>query len=263
MTRVLIVDDAAALRLVLRAFFTGLGCEVVGELASGGGVAEAVARLKPELVCLDYNLPDADGIGLLRAIHAEHPAVAVVMITGDLSPELEADAAEAGAAGFVRKPFTQERMAVEVRQILQAQDLHKRFLADQSHAVKQARARAVVVDDSVTMRRLLASILRHARVDVVGEAADGRQAIEVVAQRQPDLVCLDVDMPVMNGLDALPQMLAACPQARVLMVTARAGREMVAQAAQRGAKGYLLKPFFPEKVVEAVDRLLAAPSRRD
>lgn len=255
--KILIVDDMAALRAVLRAFFNDRGYAVVGELASGGNLIDTVGRLRPDIVCLDYNLPDANGIDLLKALQAAHPTVAVVMITGDLSPELETAAAEAGAAGFMRKPFTQDRMAQEMDQVAQAQALHRRHAAGELPAIRQARARAVVVDDSATMRMLLGSILHHAGVEVVGTAADGQQAVELVLQRKPEIVCLDMDMPVMNGLDALDRIHAALPQTKVLMITGRAGRDAVMQAARRGATGYILKPFAPDMVAAAIDKLLA------
>lgn len=254
--RILIVDDASALRTVLSGFFKSEGYQVVGELGSGSGVLEAVNQHKPDVVCLDYNLPDANGIDLLKGIHAAHPTVAVVMITGDASPTLEAEAAEAGAAGFIRKPFTQDRMAREIRQVVHAQSLHKRHAAGGEFAVNQARARAVVVDDSATMRLLLTSILNHARIEVAGEAPDGKQAVEVVVRIKPDIVCLDMDMPVMNGLEALEQIRAQVPAAKVLMITGHTGREAVMQAAKLGARGYILKPFEPDKVIEAIEKLL-------
>ncbi len=255
-TRILVVDDAAAMRAALRAFLKSEGYLVVGELASGGSVVETVKQLQPDVVCLDYNLPDANGIDVLRAIHAEHPTIAVVMITGDVGPDLEAEAAEAGAAGFIRKPFSQDRMSLEIRQVVHAQELHKRQVEKGSFEVNQARARAVVADDSATMRMLLASILQHAKVEVVGQAPDGRQAAEMVARCKPEIVCLDMDMPVMNGLDALDLIRVQSPASRVLMITGRAGKDLVMQAAKRGASGYILKPFQPDKVIEAIDRLL-------
>lgn len=253
---ILLVDDAASLRVALRAFFTSEGYAVVGELGSGAGVLEAVQQLHPDIVCLDYHLPDSNGLDLLKAIHEADPEVAVVMITGDADTDLEAHAAENGAAGFIRKPFTQGRMAMEIRQVVMAQAMHRERRARGPFAVEQARARAVVADDSATMRMLLSAILNQAAVYVAGEAADGRQAIERVAQCQPDIVCLDMDMPVMNGLDALVEIRRACPAAKVLMITGHAGREAVQEAARRGARGYILKPFDPAKVVEAVGRLL-------
>lgn len=254
--RILIVDDANSLRAVLRAFFVSEGYVVVGELASGAGLLDTVGRLNPDIVCLDYHLPDANGLELMQALQASNPTVSVVMITGDMSPELEAKAAEAGAAGFLRKPFTQNRMAQEMRQVVHAQALLKRHVAGRAAPVTNARARAVVVDDSATMRMLLTSILQHAQVQVVGEASDGKQALDLVASLQPDIVCLDVDMPVMNGLQALEHIRARNPHTKELMITGRGGRDLVLQAARHGVRGYILKPFEPDKIVAAINELL-------
>ena len=101
--KVIVVDDAAAVRGMLRAVLTDEGYSVVGDLASGGHLLSAVAQMQPDIVCLDYNLPDGNGLDLLREIHAAHPTVAVVMITGATDPDLESAAAEAGAAGFIRR----------------------------------------------------------------------------------------------------------------------------------------------------------------
>ncbi|MDK9724933.1 MAG: response regulator [Sterolibacteriaceae bacterium MAG5] len=256
--KVLIVDDAAAVRGMLRALLVEEGYAVVGELATGARVLETVAGLAPEIVCLDRHLPDADGLELLRALHAAHPAVAVVMISGSEDADLETVAAEAGAAGFIRKPFSAERIVRELGQVAHAQALLQAARAPGGDfAVRRARARALVADDSATMRLLLTAILARAGVEVVAEASDGKQAVELAARHRPDIVCLDLDMPVMTGLQALPAIRSGCPGARVLMITGSASREAIAEAARGGARGYILKPFHPDRVVEAVDKLLA------
>lgn len=256
--KVLIVDDAAAVRGMLRALLSEEGYQVVGELASGASLAELVARAEPDVVCLDYHLPGSDGIELLKGLHETRPDIAVVLITGSDEPGLESAAAEAGAGGFIRKPFSPEKILRELAQVVHA----RRLLAAERqtalpHSVRQARATAVVADDSGTMRQLLKAILAHAAVDVVGEAWDGKQAVELVAERRPDIVFLDIDMPVMDGLEALAAIHAAQPAVKVLMVTGNAHREAILQASQSGARGYILKPFQPAKVVEAIDKLLA------
>jgi DNA-binding NarL/FixJ family response regulator len=252
----LIVDDAPSLRAALRAFFTGEGYRVVGEFAHCAGVMEAVDQLKPDIICLDYNLPDGNGIDLLRRLHADYPDISVVMITGNTTAALEAEAADAGATGFLRKPFSQESIGREIHQILQLRLLQHSPPTTAEFAVKTARARAVVVDDSASVRKLLCAILHRAGVEVVGEATNGQLAIGVVDKFKPGIVCLDVDMPVMNGLDALVHIHARHPQAKVMMITGRSDKEMVQTAAQRGACGYILKPFAPDRVIEAIDKLL-------
>lgn len=256
--KILIVDDAAAVRSLLRTLLVEEGYKVLGELASGAGLADAIAQLQPDIVCLDYNLPDSNGIDLLKAVHAATPHVAVVMITGSMEPDLERDAAAAGAAGFIRKPFSPERIVRELRHVVHAQGLLRAAKpATATLTVASARARAVIADDSGTMRLLLKAILEKAAVEVVGEAADGRQAVELVAARRPDIVCLDIDMPVMTGLEALQAIRGAHPGIKVLMITGSAQREAIMQAGKLGACGYILKPFSPDKVGAAIAKLLA------
>ena len=254
--RILIVDDASSLRSVLRSFFASEGYEVVGELAHGGGLIDSVTRLKPDVVCLDYNLPGSEGLDLLKQLCATHPGVAVVLITGDANPALEAQAAEAGAAGFIRKPFTPDRIGQEIRQVVRVLSLCRSQDKAPPLAPGAARARAVVADDSATMRKLLTSILNQCGIAVLADVPDGQQAVDACARHQPELVCLDMDMPVMNGLDALAHIKVRHPGCKVLMITGRMSRESVQTAGQRGASGYILKPFDPDKVSEAVTRLL-------
>lgn len=256
--RVIIVDDAASVRSMLRVLLGEEGYDVLGELANGVHLLDAVAKTHPDIVCLDYHLPDSNGIDLLVQLQAAHPAVAVVLITGSTDPDVESAAAEAGAAGFIRKPFAPEKVARELAQVVHAQRLLRATsLAGAPLSVKTARGRAVIADDSNAMRQLLKAILQRAAIEVVGEAWDGRQAVELVDRLRPEIVCLDIDMPVMNGLEALEAIHAQHPQIKVLMVTGSAQRSAIMQAGKSGARGYILKPFYPDKISEALDRLLA------
>ncbi len=103
---------------------------------------------------------------------------------------------------------------------------------------------------------MLKGILEELGIKVVGFAANGRDGIELVRKTHPAVVCLDVDMPVMTGLEALPQMRAVNPHAKVVMVTGNAGKEIVQSAIAGGAKGYFLKPIRPAKVEEFMKKLL-------
>ncbi|MGE5469082.1 MAG: response regulator [Ignavibacteria bacterium] len=263
LAKVLIVDDAASVRSMLRALLSEEGFRVVADLASGGGVLAAVERFEPDIVCLDQNLPDIDGLEVLKQVHAAAPTVAVVMITGNVDAGLESQAAEAGAAGFIRKPFSPDRVLKELTQVAHT----RRLLAAAQQApaggtpsavaATPPRARAVIADDSATMRLLLKAILERVGVAVVGEASDGKQAVELVGRHRPEIVCLDLDMPVMNGLEALQAIRAGHPDAKAMMVTGNGSRDAIVQAGKAGARGYILKPFRPEKVAEAIGKLLA------
>ncbi|HEX8987851.1 MAG TPA: response regulator [Rhodocyclaceae bacterium] len=257
LAKVVIVDDAAAVRGLLRALLTDEGYRVVADLSSGAALLATVERSEPDIVCLDYNLPDGDGLALLRELRAAHPGVAVVIITGDADPRLESAAAEAGAAGFLRKPFAPGAILKEMEQVSHT----RRLLAQAEQApvqgVASPRARAVIADDSATMRQLLKAILERTGVAIVGEASDGREAVDLVAMHAPEIVCLDVEMPGMGGIEALLAIRAHSPAAQVMMVTGQASRDFIVQAGRAGARGYILKPFQPEKVAEAINRLLA------
>lgn len=256
-TRILIVDDAAAVRSLLNNVLTAQGYVVVGQLASGTGLLETIVKTNPDVVCLDYHLPGSDGMDLLRQVHAAHPDVSVVMITGDTDHGLEEAAADAGAEGFIQKPFSLAKLVQDISQVVQA----KRLLASMREspeqlAVELPRATAVIADDSATMRFLLSSILTSASIKVAGTANDGKQAVDVVTKLSPDIVCLDWDMPVMNGIAALRFILAARPKTKVVMITGRADRDAIVQAIQAGAKGYIVKPFHPDKVMSVIGKLL-------
>lgn len=258
--RVLIVDDSATMRGLLRSILLQESHEVVGELASDRGYHEALVELRPQIVCLDNHLPGTSGLELLRLTHASHPRISVILITGDTDPALDDIAAEAGAAGFIRKPFTADEVIRNLRQVTHAQRLlsqrENEVQASAQASAVSVRATAVIADDSATMRMLLSAILQSAGVHVVGEAWDGEQAIRMAAEHRPDIVCLDLEMPVKSGLEALRAIHSAQPGVKTLMVTGSASREAVVQAIKLGANGYLLKPFQPEGVIAAINKLL-------
>ena len=255
--KVMVVDDAAAVRGMLRALLNGEGYRVVGDLASGAQVMTAIEQLDPAIVCLDYNLPDIDGLELLKQIHAAHPTVAVVIITGSIDPALDDAVAEAGASGLIRKPFSPDTILREIFQVAHAQQLLVAATASGMNTLESPRAKAVIADGSSIMRMLLAAILAKMEIEVVGEACDGKQAVEMVAAHRPDLVFLDLHMPIMSGLEALVAIRARDPDARVMMVSGRSDRDAILRAGNAGAGGYILKPYQPAKVIAAIAKLLS------
>jgi DNA-binding NarL/FixJ family response regulator len=111
-------------------------------------------------------------------------------------------------------------------------------------------ARILIVDDHPLTRDALATLLGQNGFDVVGQAGDGREAIESARQLQPDLVLLDLSMPELDGLDALPRLREAAPECEVVVLTASGTEENLLAAIRGGAAGYLLKTEAPERIVE-------------
>jgi two-component system chemotaxis response regulator CheY len=114
----------------------------------------------------------------------------------------------------------------------------------------------LVCDDAIFMRTMIRDILEQAGFEVVGEAETGRQAVEKYRQFKPDLVTMDIVMPDMGGIDAVREICKTDPEARILMCSAMGQQALVVEAIQAGAKDFVVKPFQPSRVLEAVQRVL-------
>jgi DNA-binding NarL/FixJ family response regulator len=110
--------------------------------------------------------------------------------------------------------------------------------------------RILLVDDHPLTRSALAGLLRHQGFDVVGEASDGQEAVAAAGELHPDLVLLDLSMPGLDGLSALPLLREAAPDCEVVVLTASGTEENLLGAIRGGAAGYLLKSEPPERIVE-------------
>lgn len=116
--------------------------------------------------------------------------------------------------------------------------------------------KVLVVDDAAFVRRLIRRILMSEGY-LVHEAVSGRDAVEKFREIRPDLVTMDLNMPDMNGMDALTQIRARDPHANVIVVSAVQSMEAQSRAIAAGASEYVVKPFQPSRMVEAVRRALA------
>jgi two-component system chemotaxis response regulator CheY len=118
-------------------------------------------------------------------------------------------------------------------------------------------SRILVVDDAAFMRVRAAKVLTDNGHEVV-QAENGIEAIKQYAEWRPDAVLMDITMPEMDGLTALKEIRKIDPQARVAMVTAMGQQAMVMEALKAGAKDFVLKPFRPDRVLAALQKLLAS-----
>lgn len=262
--RVLIVDDNASMRALLSSLLTSRGHEVVAALEDGSEIMGAIRRTSPDIVCLDYQLPGRNGLDILREINETVPQIDVLFMTASEDVSLQQKAADAGAAGFIRKPFGQAQMLKEIEQVWdtrQHANAANPPATDAPAAAMPANdihdARSVVIaDDNGSIRLLLKGLLTELGFKVVQVVANGEEAIRAAATHRPGVLCLDVEMPVMSGLDALPLIKEASPQTAVVMVTGAATRDLVEKAAALGAKGYIVKPIRPAYIQAFMSKLL-------
>jgi len=118
-------------------------------------------------------------------------------------------------------------------------------------------AKIIVVDDAKFMRLTLTNILTKANHEVIGEGENGKEAIELYRELQPDLVTMDITMPVMSGLDAVKEIKKEFPSAKVIMCSAMGQQKMVVEAIEAGAKDFIVKPFDESRVIDAINRVLS------
>jgi two-component system, chemotaxis family, chemotaxis protein CheY len=120
--------------------------------------------------------------------------------------------------------------------------------------------RVLIVDDSILMRRLVRQALESDGWEVAGEAGDGIEAAEKYAQVWPDAVTLDITMPGCSGVRAVEAIRKIDPKAKVVVVSALNQAKLIAQAIRAGAQGFIVKPFLPEQLQEALRVCVEEPA---
>ncbi len=116
--------------------------------------------------------------------------------------------------------------------------------------------RVLITDDALFMRVTLKNILEKGGYEVAGEASNGRESVEMYQQVKPDLVTMDITMPELDGISAVREIKKTDPNANIIMCTAMGQKQMVLEAVAAGAKDFIVKPFQPDKVIEALQKII-------
>lgn len=117
-------------------------------------------------------------------------------------------------------------------------------------------ARILIADDLSFMRMIQKEILTQKGYTIVGEASNGLEAVEKFRSLRPDLVLLDITMPLMNGLDAMRKIFTIDPKARVIMCSALGQQNLIVEAIRAGVKDFIVKPFKPDRILSAIEKAL-------
>lgn len=117
-------------------------------------------------------------------------------------------------------------------------------------------ARILIVDDSKTSRKFLKSMLIEGGHEVVGEAQDGREGVDKYFELKPDVVTMDITMPVLDGIDAVSEIIEKAPDAKIIMVTAAGQKSNMVEAIRRGAADFIHKPFDSEVIIEVIEKVM-------
>ncbi|WML35513.1 response regulator [Clostridium sp. OS1-26] len=116
-------------------------------------------------------------------------------------------------------------------------------------------AKILIVDDAAFMRMMIKDILEKNGFQIVGEANNGLKAVELYKKEKPDVVTMDITMPDMDGIEAVKEIKAFDPAAKIIMCSAMGQQTMVMDAIKAGARDFIVKPFQPDRVLEAIRKI--------
>ena len=115
--------------------------------------------------------------------------------------------------------------------------------------------KVLIVDDSKTSRKILKNIFEENNYEVVGEAVNGQDGLDKYQELHPDLVTLDITMPVMDGIETLSRIKELDPNAKVVMITAAGQKNKMVEAVRLGAEDFVTKPYETSRIVEVLEKL--------
>ncbi|MBS5937343.1 response regulator [Clostridium sartagoforme] len=116
--------------------------------------------------------------------------------------------------------------------------------------------KVLIVDDAAFMRMMIKDILQKNGFEVIGEASNGIEAVNLYKKERPDVVTMDITMPDMDGIEAVKEIRAFDPSAKVIMCSAMGQQSMVMDAIKSGAKDFIVKPFQADRVLEAIRKVV-------
>ncbi|MBP3039843.1 response regulator [Bacillaceae bacterium Marseille-Q3522] len=117
-------------------------------------------------------------------------------------------------------------------------------------------ARILIVDDAKFMRMTLSNILKKANHDIIGEAKNGIEAIQLYREHNPDIVTMDITMPELSGIEAVKEIKQEYSKAKIIMCSAMGQQKMVVSAIEAGAKDFIVKPFDESRVIDTINRVI-------
>jgi CheY-like chemotaxis protein len=257
--RVLIADDDPEVRDVLAEAFRMEGLDVL-EASNGLEALLYVKRDRPDAVVLDLMMPRLGGVEALKRIHDFNPGIRVLVLTGTDDPELHRQATASGAWAVFTKPVAIAALVAALSGPAHAAappvPPAPRPAPAPARPAAAPTGRILVADDNPEVREMLEDVLTSLGY-VTKTAADGTEAVRAVIADAPDVVLLDVYMPGLSGVGALPTIVAVAPHTKVIMISGSANIDVLKRSLAFGAHDYVTKPFEISSLSRAIETALA------
>jgi CheY-like chemotaxis protein len=257
--RVLIADDDPEVRDVIAESFRMEGLDVL-EASNGLEALLYVKRDRPDAVVLDLMMPRLGGVEALKRIHDFNPGIRVLVVTGTDDPELHRQATASGAAAVFTKPVAIAALVAALTGPAPAAapppPAPQRPAPAPPRPAAAPTGRILVADDNPEVRQMLEDVLTSLGY-VTRAAADGTEAVRSVIADAPDVVLLDVYMPGLSGVGALPTIVAVAPHTKVIMISGSANIDVLKRSLAFGAHDYVTKPFEISSLSRAIETALA------
>ena len=241
----LIVDDDQSIRLSLeklvkREYFSPL-------LAADAKTAlEILSQEEIDIVILDVNLPDMDGLEVLKKIKEKKPECEVIVITGQGTREIAIESLRRGAIDYLDKP-------IEVEEFSAAVGRAQEQLAERKEL--RYKNRLLVIDDEEEVVEPLKIFLEKKGYEVA-YALNGREGLEIIENSKVDVLITDINMDDMDGIELLEQAKKLCPDIEGIMITGLRDQELAIKSLRAGACDYMVKPFSLDELLFPIKRAI-------
>jgi two-component system response regulator (stage 0 sporulation protein F) len=257
--KVVVADDEPEIRELLAEYLESHGWEVFGAV-NGLEALLHVKRQHPAAVVLDLNMPRLGGLDALKRIRAFDPAIGVVVVSANVDDAVRRQAEALGATAVLDKPLDLARLLAALGGDAAPPPQPEPSPLPTSEAAidtRPAGQRTVLVaDDDPEIREMLEEFFVGKGYQV-RIAVDGVGAVRELTGRAPDVVLLDIEMPGLSGVDALPTLKALAPGTAVIMVSGTTDVEVARRTLAAGAFDYATKPVDLARLLESVETAIA------
>lgn len=252
--RILIADDSKAMRLIISRALKRVGCEVE-EAENGAVVVRKALAHPPDLILMDIVMPVMNGLEAMRMLRS-YPVLRgtpVVILSSNGRPADVQDALASGAHSYLKKPIKDDQLVSHLFDVIGS---------NQEKALVQKSLKAccvLIVDDSRLIRNTVKRVLKELECELI-EAQNGKEAYQLAQKYCPNLILMDINMPVLDGLDAT-RLIRKDPNlknTKIIALTSNTQLKDFGTALSAGMTDYLIKPFDKDQLLERVKRHLGA-----